>query len=89
MCLTRHALCLVSPSPVMPDCRRVGESRVYSKRAKKKSLGGICPSIWHHSPSLQGRVPILATRSASSCEYREYRHRQIYYCVARFVIQLR
>ena len=34
---------------VMLDCRGVRESRVYSKRAKKKSQCGIRPSIWHHS----------------------------------------
>ena len=29
--------------PVMPDCRGVGESRIYSKRAKKSPFTGLDP----------------------------------------------
>ena len=34
---------LITIEPVMPDCRGVGESRIYSKRAKKSPFAGFVP----------------------------------------------
>ena len=42
----------------MPDCRGVGESRIYSKRAKKSLFAGFVPQSgitdWEH---ISGSIP--------------------------------
>ena len=45
---------------VMPDCRGVGESRIYSKRAKKSSFAGLsgitAPLANHHRASIKAKA---------------------------------